>query len=100
MKALAALFIAASLAGCTANPAPPGTVVAQGRLAQLVVPGQTTRADLLATFGKTTTVVFDSGYEAWRYQSPAGGGQFAEFVILLDPQGVVKKTRSRAPAPP
>jgi hypothetical protein len=65
-----------------------------------VVPGRTTKAGLLATFGATKAVVFDSGYEAWLYQSPAPAGQFSEFVILLGPDGVVRKARQRAPAPP
>ena len=65
-----------------------------------LVPGRTTKAELLARFGKTRSVVFDSGYEAWPYQSPAGAGRFAEFVILVDPAGVVAKTRQRPPAHP
>jgi hypothetical protein len=65
-----------------------------------VVPGRTTKAELLATFGATKSVVFDSGYEAWVYQSPAGGGRFSEFVVLIDRSGVVKKTRQRPPALP
>jgi hypothetical protein len=88
------------LAGCAASPVPPGTQVAAGRLAQEVVPGHTTKAALLAAFGPTKSVVFDSGYEAWVYQSPAAAGRYSEFVILLDPSGVVKKTRQRAPAEP
>jgi hypothetical protein len=65
-----------------------------------VLPGRTTKAELLAAFGPTRTVRFDSGYEVWLYQSPAGAGQFSEFVVLLDPAGVVSKTRRRAPALP
>jgi len=89
-----ALFLAlAVLAGCATGNAPPGTQVPAERLAAAVVPGTTTKAELLAAFGKTQAVVFDSGYEAWLYQSPAGNGRFAEFVILINPQGVVTKTR-------
>ena len=88
------------LAGCATNPATPGTQVAAERLAAAIVPGRTTKAELLASFGKTKAVVFDSGYETWLYQSPAGGGRFAEFVVLIDPSGVVAKTRQRAPAAP
>jgi hypothetical protein len=94
------LLACALLAGCAAAPAPPGAQADAGRLAQTVIPGQTTKAALLAAFGPTDKVVFDSGYEAWVYQSPAGSGRFAEFVILLGPDGVVKKTRQRPPAPP
>lgn len=91
------LLCALVLAGCASQPAPPGAVVAAERLAQSVVAGRTTRAELLAAFGPTKQVRFDSGYEAWVYQSPAGGGQFSEFVVLIDPSGLVSKTRTRAP---
>lgn len=87
------------LAGCASqSAAPPGAQVAAGRLQQAVVAGQTTRAQLLAAFGPTTHIRFDSGYETWVYQSPAAGGTFTEFVVLIDPAGVVAKTRTRAPA--
>jgi hypothetical protein len=55
---------------------------------------------MLAALGPTKFVHFDSGYEVWLYQSPADGGRFAEFVVLVDPAGVVRKTRRRAPAAP
>lgn len=93
-------LLALLLAGCASAPAPVGTQAPAARLLQSVVPGRTTKAELLASFGATRTVVFDSGYEAWLYQSPAGAGQFSEFVILLGPDGVVRKARQRAPAPP
>jgi hypothetical protein len=96
---LAALLLVA-LAGCASTPPPPGTQVAEERLAQSVVPGQTTKAELLASFGQTRSIRFDSGYEVWLYQSPADGGRFTEFVILVDPAGVVSKTRRRAPTLP
>ncbi|WP_229413088.1 hypothetical protein [Massilia alkalitolerans] len=92
-----ALFAALLLAGCATTPAPPGTQVAAGRLQQAVVPGMTTKAQLLATFGPTKSVVFDSGYETWVYQSPAGNGRFSEFVVLINPAGVVTRTRTRPP---
>jgi hypothetical protein len=93
MSVRALLFSLALLGGCATSNAPPGTQVPAERLAAAVVPGTTTRAELLSAFGKTQVVVFDSGYEAWLYQSPAGGGRFMEFVILINPQGVVAKTR-------
>ena len=94
------ILCAALLAGCaTQNAAPPGAQVPAERLQQTVVVGQTTRAQLLAAFGPTKNVRFDSGFEAWVYQSPAGPGQFTEFVVLIDPAGVVAKSRTRAPAP-
>jgi hypothetical protein len=99
MRALLVLCIAL-LAGCaTQNAAPPGVQVSAERLQQTVVAGQTTKAQLLAAFGPTKNVRFNSGFETWVYQSPAGAGQFAEFVVLIDPAGVVAKTRTRAPVP-
>ena len=100
MKTRALLLASLVLAGCATGPGTPGTQVAAERLVASVVPGRTTKAELLASFGKTHRVVFDSGYEAWLYQSPAGGGRFSEFVVLVDPSGVVAKTRQRAPAAP
>lgn len=100
MKTCTLLLCAALLAGCAIGQATPGTQVAAERLAASIVPGRTTKAELLASFGKTKSVVFDSGYESWLYQSPAGGGRFSEFVVLIDPSGVVAKTRQRAPAAP
>lgn len=94
------LLTAALLAGCaTQTAAPPGAQIGLDRLQQTVVAGQTTRAQLLAAFGPTKNVRFDSGFEAWVYQAPAGGGQFTEFVVLIDPSGMVSKMRTRAPAP-
>jgi hypothetical protein len=94
------LVLALLLAGCATGQATPGTQVPAERLAASVVPGRTTKAELLASFGKTKSVVFDSGYEAWLYQSPAGAGRFMEFVVLIDPSGVVAKTRQRAASAP
>ena len=100
MKAHPLVLALAVLAGCASGTIPAGTQVPAERLAAAVVPGTTTKAELLARFGQTKAVVFDSGYEAWVYQSPAGAGRFAEFVILIDPAGVVAKTRQRPPSVP
>jgi hypothetical protein len=94
------LVLALLLAGCATGQATPGTQVSSERLASSIVPGRTTKAELLAAFGKTKGVAFDSGYETWLYQSPAGAGRFTEFVVLIDPSGVVAKTRQRAAAAP
>jgi hypothetical protein len=99
MKLASLLAALALLAGCASAPQAPGTTVTEERTAQ-VVPGRTTKAELLAMLGKTQAVVFDSGYEAWLYDIPSSGGRFAEFVVLIDPQGVVRKTRRREPAVP
>jgi len=96
----AAVLSAILATGCATSSAPPGTQVAAERLQQAVIPGTTTKAQLLGAFGPTKSVVFDSGYEAWVYQSPAGGGRFAEFVVLINPQGIVTRTRTREAAQP
>ena len=106
-RLLAGAALAASLgalSGCAANAPEPGKVVAQDRFERLVVPGRTTRAELLAAFGPTKTVVFDSGMETWLYESAAGapdsgGGRHAELVLLLDRDGIVRKMRRRPPYP-
>ena len=85
------------LGACASAPPPPGTVVTAARFAQAVVPGVTTRAELTARLGGTRSVVFDSGYQAWLYLSPAGAGRYTEFVVLVGPDGVVRKTRRRDP---
>ena len=92
------LLIAALLSGCATRAPEPGTSVAESRFDQLVVPGRTTRAELLAAFGPTRTVQFDSGMEAWLYTAPAAGGH-TELVLLLGRDGIVKKLRKRPPYP-
>ena len=98
MKRLAILLCALVLAGCATTPsAPPGTVVTDARVEQSVQPGVTTKAMLLAQLGATTSIRFASGVEVWRYLVPAGAGNYGEYVIVIDPRGVVARTR-RAPA--
>jgi hypothetical protein len=90
----AALLGALALAGCaTAPAAPPGAVVPAARIAQAVEPGVTTRAMLLARLGPTTSIRFSSGVEVWRYLTPGAAGVYGEYVIVLDPQGVVARAR-------
>jgi hypothetical protein len=94
-----ATLTAALLSGCATRAPEPGTSVAEARFDTLVVPGRTTRAELLAAFGPTKTVVFDSGMEAWLYTAPAAGGRNTEPVLLLGRDGVVQKMRKRPPYP-
>ena len=98
MKRFALILCAVALAGCATTPAaPPGTVVPNDAIEQAVQPGVTTRAMLLARFGATTSIRFDSGVEVWRYLiAPTAGAGHGEVVIVLDPRGVVAKVR-RAP---
>lgn len=105
MRAAALLLGAALLGGCaTRGPGADAARVDEARLAQGVVVGQSSKAQVLAAFGPTTTQRFDSGYEVWlyRYRPPrlfASDDADGEFVILFDPAGIVKKTRRRAPLP-
>jgi PBP1b-binding outer membrane lipoprotein LpoB len=99
VKARLILIGALLLAGCATSGPEAGKVVSQDRFEQLIVPGRTTKAELLAAFGETRTVVFDSGYEAWLYESPAPGGRHTELVLLLGPDGIVRKMRRRPPYP-
>ncbi|MES2946133.1 MAG: hypothetical protein V4772_24960 [Pseudomonadota bacterium] len=96
------------LAGCAGpgglfnagNTAPPfrDPAMSMQTAASLVLPGQSSKADVQAALGKTREIKFDSGYEVWVYRAqpargPAGGR--AEFVVLFTPAGIVKKTRIR-----
>ena len=92
------LLAALLLSGCATRAPEPGTSVAESRFDQLVVPGRTTRAELLAAFGPTKTVQFDSGMETWLYTAPAAGGH-TELVLLVGRDGVVRKLRKRPPYP-
>jgi hypothetical protein len=104
MKTIATLLAAylapmLILAGCATGAPEPGKVVAEDRFSQLVVPGRTTRAELLAAFGPTQSISFDSGAETWLYETDAGGGGHTELVLLLDRAGIVQKMRRRPPYP-
>lgn len=65
---------------------------------ELIIPGKTTQAEVLALLGSATVINFDSGQAVWVYRTtPARAAKpGAEFVILFDRAGVVQKTRSRA----
>jgi outer membrane protein assembly factor BamE (lipoprotein component of BamABCDE complex) len=105
---LASAACALCLAGCAtvdADSEPTltkATVVPPGAADARVSPGKSTKADVMATLGKTTAITFDSGYEIWVYHIKDGARSDArptEFVVLFDPSGIVTKTRTR-PAPP
>jgi outer membrane protein assembly factor BamE (lipoprotein component of BamABCDE complex) len=100
----ALVFALATLSGCATQRVADGTELPLDRIERAVVTGQT-RAQVLAALGPTTNVRFDSGFEVWLYNfRPQGvvavdGGleTDGEFVILFDPQGIVRKTRRREP---
>ena len=65
-----------------------------------IAPGRSTKAQTLAALGKATVVKFDSGYEVWAYRGTVAESRSTaktEFIILFGPDGVLKKTRIRAP---
>ena len=99
MKRALLLLAFALLSGCATRAPEPGTSVAEARFETLVVPGRTTRAELLAAFGPTKMVKFDAGMEAWLYTAPAAAGRNTELVLLLDRDGIVRKLRKRPPYP-
>jgi outer membrane protein assembly factor BamE (lipoprotein component of BamABCDE complex) len=96
-RTLLTLAIAALLSACATSAAPPGTQISEQRLAASTELGAT-RASVLAALGPTRNIAFDSGYQVWLYQTPRPGGQFAEYLILFDPAGVVTKKRLREPS--
>ena len=76
--------------------------------------GKSTRADVIATLGKTTIISFDSGFEVWVYQfkadtptatswaerfgfarSDKGKSGNSELVVLFEQSGIVTKARLR-----
>lgn len=85
------------LAGCAAAPPPGATLAPEARLAASTIPGQATRASVLAALGATRVQSFDSGYQVWMYHMARPGGRYAEFVILFGPDGVVRRTLQREP---
>ncbi|MES1264463.1 MAG: hypothetical protein ABUU24_02290 [Variovorax sp.] len=94
-----AIAFSAGVAGCVAA-GTPYTVIPPGKSREAILIGESTKADVLAALGKTTSVSFDSGYEVWVYQYKGemrGGG---EFVVLFAPSGIVAKTRIRPTSPP
>jgi hypothetical protein len=64
---------------------------------EIIVIGQSIRAEVLAALGPATVVKFDSGFEVWVYRTKSSESKVepAEFVVLFAPSGIVKKTRLR-----
>ena len=101
-RASAILAFCACFAGCaTTGGEQPSrtlatTVPAEARAAVTI--GRSTKAEVLAALGKTSAIVFDSGYEVWVYRlrdAANSESATAEFVLLFDPAGVLARTRIR-----
>ena len=117
--AVIACALIAELGGCATHSTLPAAsvkpiatkAIAANRAKDAVV-GKSTKADVIAAFGESLVISFDSGYEVWVYRldsdAPETAGPWlrrkrepdgaAEFVILFAPSGLVAKARIR-PAP-
>lgn len=66
---------------------------------ELIVIGESSKADVTSSLGKATVISFDSGYEVWVYRWPAPSDKStraaSELVVLFAPSGLVKKVRVR-----
>ena len=83
-----------SLAACSGTRALQASKsVPQATLEQTVQVGSSTREQVRATLGESTSIRFDSGNEVWMYTYPDGSDGGGEFVILFGSDGVVKKVR-------
>lgn len=92
---LTMLLIAVALAGCGTRAQLAAKSVPLATLQQAIQPGVSSKTQILVAFGPSTTQTFDSGYEVWMYEYPAGAGARGEYVILFGPDGLVKKTRRK-----
>ncbi|MGK5031105.1 outer membrane protein assembly factor BamE domain-containing protein [Janthinobacterium sp. MDT1-19] len=63
-------------------------------LEQTVQPGSSTREQVRAALGDSTSIRFDSGIEVWMYTYPIAAGAQGEYVIMFGGDGVVRKVRS------
>ena len=76
----------------------PGLTVQAAR--NVLIPGQSRQAEVLATLGPATVVRFASGYQVWVYRGRpdrrnAEAAEVPELVILFSPAGLVQKARVR-----
>ena len=100
----------------TPSPAAPiaATALSARNARDAITIGKSTRADVIATLGKTTIISFDSGFEVWVYQfkadtptatswaerfgfarSDKGKSGNSELVVLFEQSGIVTKARLR-----
>ena len=89
------LVILTTLAACSGTRALQASkTVPYATLEQTVQPGSSTREQVRAALGDSTSIRFDSGNEVWMYNYPAAAGAQGEYVILFGGDGVVRKVRS------
>lgn len=101
------LAATALVAGCAAGPgllSTPETAprfrdpqLSVNEAAQWLVPGRTTREEVLQRLGPGEALRFDSGYEVrvWRVRGARDERATPELVVLFDPAGLVRKVRAR-----
>lgn len=86
-----------SLAACSGTRALQASKsMPQATLEQTVQVGSSTREQVRAALGESTSIRFDSGNEVWLYTYPDGSQAGGEYVILFGADGVVKKVRRGA----
>jgi len=105
---LAALLLAAGVAGCAATGNGAVTTLTPERAVQAIVVGTSTRADIERAFGQADVTRFANGYELWLYQVGyakavdgipyvnlvvSSADNRRELTILFDRGGVVRKYR-------
>lgn len=77
---------------CAAPPSKPEVSSLRPAFDRLAL-GTSTKADARAALGPATVIDFDSGYEVWVYRERLGDKPPAEFVLLFDPSGILKKKK-------
>ena len=86
-----------ALAACSGTRALQASkAVPQATLEQTVQVGSSTREQVRAALGESTSIRFDSGNEVWMYTYSTTAGAGGEYIILFGPDGLVKKVRSGA----
>ena len=108
----ASLWLAAGLllTGCAGAPSPrkaeasvfkdPALSITAAR--DRIVPGRSTKQDLLDALGPAEVIAFESGYAVWVYREAAPRSRSArvpaegaQLVVLVAPSGLVEKVRLR-----
>lgn len=101
-------LLAGMLGGCALAPGQDSvTAIAPQRIDAVAVIGASTSAQVRAALGEPATrIAFDSGVEVWRYVLPGALPGFtarpgqpappAEYVLLFDRDGVLRKSRKLA----
>ena len=77
---------------------PTGESPAPQTALSMIVPGKSTKADVVAALANPIVISFDSGYEVWVYRwrgADTTTRAATEVVVLFDPSGLATKARLR-----